>query len=80
MIAGGLMGSATKSGTMTFICSQCGAEAQRGLGDQNKSEFVRILRCPKRKEILGQWKSMNEQEEELRAFAEKVMAARAQQG
>jgi DNA-directed RNA polymerase subunit RPC12/RpoP len=78
MITGGLMGSPTKSGTMIFICSQCGAEAQPGFGDQNKSELAHILRCPKCRGILWQWKSMNEQEEELRAFAEKVMAARAQ--
>jgi DNA-directed RNA polymerase subunit RPC12/RpoP len=77
MITGGLMGSPTKSGTMIFICSNCGAEAQPGLGDQNKSGLVHVLRCPKCKGILGQWKSMNEKEEELRAFAKKFMAARA---
>jgi uncharacterized C2H2 Zn-finger protein len=79
MITGGLMGSPTRSGTIILICSKCGAEAQPGFGDPNKSELVHILRCPKCKEILGQWNSMNEQQEELRGFAKKVMAARAQQ-
>jgi hypothetical protein len=68
----GLMGHPTANNTIVFVCGNCGIPPENAFGSQNKDQLVYLLNCPKCQKTLGEWVTIQNQEEELRAFARKV--------
>jgi hypothetical protein len=68
----GLMGVKTDKGTVVFVCAKCGRYPDNMYGTQNKAELVYVLMCEKCGKVVGEWATVEQREEELRAFAAKV--------
>jgi len=68
----GLKGLPTAKNTVVFVCAKCGIPPENAFGSQNKDQLVYLLICPKCQKTLGEWLTVQNREEEFRAFARKV--------
>ena len=69
MIEMHLSGMKARNGTTIFVCSTCKVPPTFSFGAQDKGELVNLILYPKCGVVLGEWKSIEPRDDELRAFA-----------
>ena len=75
MIENHLSGMRARSGVVMYVCSTCKVAPNFLFGAEADGELVYLLICPKCEIGLGEWKTMDARDLELREFARRYVAA-----
>lgn len=65
------------NGGVRFICTKCQLPGMAALGATGKGELLHLLICPRCNTTMGEWLTIQEREEELKAFASTLLSPKA---